>query len=91
MFIHTVHLLQSLPAIKELAVADILHKLIEMEGGHGQPIALHNNRHVTCWAFEDMLGTASAESAHSKPPGSSSTASWLNLNVLIHIVFQLKC
>ena len=39
-FIHVVHLLQILEELPSLPVRDILQKLLEMEGGQGQPSSL---------------------------------------------------
>ncbi|XP_063951694.1 probable E3 ubiquitin-protein ligase HECTD4 [Lytechinus pictus] len=56
-FIHTTHLLQQLaPSIGPLPIADILQRLLRLEGGPGSPSYLHGSRHVVCWGFEDMLG-----------------------------------
>lgn len=54
-FIHTIHLLQSLSDLQSLPVSDILVKLLETEGGQGPPPGLSGNKHVLCWALEDML------------------------------------
>lgn len=62
-FIHTVHLLQSLPDLGSLHVADILHKLVEMEGGQGQPTSVLGSKHVLCWGLEDMLSATDKSSA----------------------------
>ena len=34
--IHTVHLLQRVEGLGTLPVADLLHKLVDMDGGQGQ-------------------------------------------------------
>lgn len=70
MFIHAVHLLQKLTDIKSIPVGDILHKLLEMEGGQGQPTGLLGSKHVVCWGFEDMLTGAEKEA-----PSSAATTS----------------
>ena len=54
-FIHTVHLLQKLSDIETLPVADILNKLLLMDGGPGQPSAVLGSKHIVCWGFEDLL------------------------------------
>ncbi|XP_071497133.1 probable E3 ubiquitin-protein ligase HECTD4 [Diadema antillarum] len=63
--IHTTHLLQQLgsaqgssqgPSLGPLPVADILQRLLRLEGGPGSPSYLHGSCHVVCWGFEDMLG-----------------------------------
>ncbi|XP_077996372.1 putative E3 ubiquitin-protein ligase HECTD4 [Glandiceps talaboti] len=58
-FIHTVHLLQKLlTALPNLPVADVLYKLLQLEGGSGIPSSLMGSKHVVCWGFEDMLSDA---------------------------------
>ncbi|XP_025090246.1 probable E3 ubiquitin-protein ligase HECTD4 isoform X2 [Pomacea canaliculata] len=58
-FIHTVHLLQGLTDLQSLPVADVLHRLLETEGGQGQPSALLGSKHLISWGFEDQLSLAS--------------------------------
>ena len=36
-------------------VADLLSRLLLMEGGQGQPSCFLGNKHVLCWGYEDML------------------------------------
>ncbi|XP_077866440.1 putative E3 ubiquitin-protein ligase HECTD4 [Saccoglossus kowalevskii] len=58
-FIHTVHLLQKLESsIESLPVGDVLHQLLQLEGGQGMPSSLVGSKHVVCWGFEDMLSDA---------------------------------
>ncbi|KAK7506010.1 hypothetical protein BaRGS_00002732 [Batillaria attramentaria] len=57
-FIHTVHLLQGLSDLKSLPVADILCRLLETEGGQGQPSAVLGSKHLISWGFEDQLAVS---------------------------------
>ncbi|XP_013380029.1 probable E3 ubiquitin-protein ligase HECTD4 isoform X2 [Lingula anatina] len=57
-FIHTIHLLQNLSPLGYLPVADILQKLLSVEGGQAQPSAVLGSKHIVCWGVEDMLGTS---------------------------------
>ncbi|XP_038054835.1 probable E3 ubiquitin-protein ligase HECTD4 isoform X2 [Patiria miniata] len=60
--IHTVHLLQQLQAsLESLPVADILHKLLRLEGGPGCTSSLLGSKHMVCWGFEDMLSEGSKD------------------------------
>lgn len=62
-FIHTVHLLQKTVDLKRLPVADILLRLLETEGGPGQPTAILGTKHVLCWGFEELLNHTTEEPA----------------------------
>lgn len=53
------HLLQGLTDLQSLPVADVLHRLLETEGGQGQPSALLGSKHLIGWGFEDQLSLAS--------------------------------
>ncbi|XP_016414650.1 probable E3 ubiquitin-protein ligase HECTD4 [Sinocyclocheilus rhinocerous] len=67
-FIHTVHLLQKQTDLGQLPVADVLHRLLLLEGGPGSPSCLLGAKHSVSWGFEDMLPTpeSSAAGAESK-------------------------
>ncbi|XP_077165132.1 putative E3 ubiquitin-protein ligase HECTD4 isoform X4 [Paroedura picta] len=54
-FVHTVHLLQKQSDLGSLPVADVLHRLLLLEGGPGSPSCLLGGKHVVSWGFEDML------------------------------------
>uniref|UniRef100_A0A8C7DPU3 HECT domain E3 ubiquitin protein ligase 4 n=1 Tax=Oncorhynchus kisutch TaxID=8019 RepID=A0A8C7DPU3_ONCKI len=56
-FIHTVHLLQKQTDLGQLPVADVLYKLLVLEGGPGSPSCLLGGKHSVSWGFEDMLPT----------------------------------
>lgn len=60
-FIHTVHLLQTLPDLQSLPVSDVLGRLLDTEGGQGPPPGLTGSKHVLCWAIEDLLNSAEKE------------------------------
>ncbi|XP_055958013.1 probable E3 ubiquitin-protein ligase HECTD4 [Patella vulgata] len=62
-FIHAADLLQQLPDLQTLPVADILSGLLDTRGGIGQPSTLLGNKHAVSWGFEDMLNVISE-----KPP-----------------------
>ena len=49
------HLLQKLSDIETLPVADILNRLLLLDGGQGQPSAILGSKHIVCWGFEDLL------------------------------------
>ncbi|XP_071790886.1 probable E3 ubiquitin-protein ligase HECTD4 isoform X2 [Asterias amurensis] len=54
--IHTIHLLQRHEGnLGSLPVADILHKLLRLEGGPGCTSSLLGSKHMVCWGFEDLL------------------------------------
>ena len=36
-------------------MADVLNKLLLMDGGQGQPSAVLGSKHIVCWGFEDLL------------------------------------
>ena len=36
-------------------MADIVHKLLKLEGGPGCTSSLLGSKHIVCWGFEDML------------------------------------
>ncbi|XP_056457694.1 probable E3 ubiquitin-protein ligase HECTD4 isoform X1 [Gadus chalcogrammus] len=67
-FIHTVHLLQKQTDLGQLPVADVLYRLLVLEGGPGSPSCLLGGKHSVSWGFEDMLPTpdSSAGAAESK-------------------------
>ncbi|XP_066465637.1 probable E3 ubiquitin-protein ligase HECTD4 [Tiliqua scincoides] len=54
-FVHTVHLLQKQTELGSLPVADVLHRLLLLEGGPGSPSCLLGGKHMVSWGFEDML------------------------------------
>ncbi|XP_046872567.1 probable E3 ubiquitin-protein ligase HECTD4 isoform X1 [Hypomesus transpacificus] len=54
-FIHTVHLLQKQSDLGQLPVADVLYRLLVLEGGPGSPSCLLGGKHSVSWGFEDML------------------------------------
>ncbi|KAG9487790.1 hypothetical protein GDO78_007527 [Eleutherodactylus coqui] len=54
-FIHTVHLLQKQTDLGSLPVADVLYRLLLLEGGPGSPSCLLGSKHIVSWGFEDML------------------------------------
>ncbi|KAL8180059.1 UNVERIFIED_CONTAM: putative E3 ubiquitin-protein ligase HTD4, partial [Gekko kuhli] len=54
-FVHTVHLLQKQSDLGSLPVADVLYRLLLLEGGPGSPSCLLGGKHVVSWGFEDML------------------------------------
>lgn len=56
-FIHTIYLLQKLPELGSLAVANTLNKLLALQGGFGYPSALLGSKHILCWSFEDLLNS----------------------------------
>ncbi|XP_026795565.1 probable E3 ubiquitin-protein ligase HECTD4 isoform X2 [Pangasianodon hypophthalmus] len=62
-FIHTVHLLQKQTDLGQLPVADVLYRLILLEGGPGSPSCLLGGKHNVSWGFEDMLPTPDCSAA----------------------------
>ncbi|XP_041436316.1 probable E3 ubiquitin-protein ligase HECTD4 isoform X3 [Xenopus laevis] len=54
-FIHTVHLLQKQTDLGSLPVADVLYRLLLLEGGPGSPSCLLGSKHIVSWGFENML------------------------------------
>uniref|UniRef100_A0A6Q2ZID3 HECT domain-containing protein n=1 Tax=Esox lucius TaxID=8010 RepID=A0A6Q2ZID3_ESOLU len=56
-FIHTIHLLQKQTDLGQLPVADVLYRLLVLEGGPGSPSCLLGGKHSVSWGFEDMLPT----------------------------------
>ncbi|XP_053555727.1 probable E3 ubiquitin-protein ligase HECTD4 [Bombina bombina] len=54
-FVHTVHLLQKQTDLGSLPVADVLYRLLLLEGGPGSPSCLLGSKHIVTWGFEDML------------------------------------
>ncbi|KAJ7994262.1 hypothetical protein DPEC_G00264060 [Dallia pectoralis] len=56
-FIHTIHLLQKQSDLGQLPVADVLYRLLVLEGGPGSPSCLLGGKHSVSWGFEDMLPT----------------------------------
>ena len=73
-FIHTVHLLQGLGTLQDLPVGDIIKKLLEMEGGQGQPSSVVGSKHILCWGFEDMLQYAEKEVPANRAQGSNNAS-----------------
>ncbi|KAK3084084.1 hypothetical protein FSP39_007865 [Pinctada imbricata] len=65
-FIHVVNLLQTLPDLKTLNVNDVLSKLLDTEGGHGQLTSILGAKHVLCWGMDDMLGGQEKETTDNK-------------------------
>ncbi|XP_077691411.1 putative E3 ubiquitin-protein ligase HECTD4 isoform X3 [Eretmochelys imbricata] len=64
-FVHTVHLLQKQTDLGSLPVADILYRLLLLEGGPGSPSCLLGGKHMVSWGFEDMLPAPDANSGSS--------------------------
>lgn len=62
-FIHTVHLLQKQTDLGQLPVADVLYRLLLLEGGPGSPSCLLGGKHSVSWGFEDMLPTPESSPA----------------------------
>ncbi|XP_062590799.1 probable E3 ubiquitin-protein ligase HECTD4 isoform X2 [Saccostrea cucullata] len=60
-FTHAVHLLQNLPNLDTLQISDVLAKLLDTEGGPGQPTSILGSKHILCWGFEDLLSTPEKE------------------------------
>uniref|UniRef100_A0A8C0ALS7 HECT domain E3 ubiquitin protein ligase 4 n=1 Tax=Bos mutus grunniens TaxID=30521 RepID=A0A8C0ALS7_BOSMU len=54
-FVHTVHLLQKQTDVGSLPVADVLYRLLLLEGGPGSPSCLLGGKHIVSWGYEDML------------------------------------
>ncbi|XP_012586383.1 PREDICTED: probable E3 ubiquitin-protein ligase HECTD4 isoform X1 [Condylura cristata] len=65
-FVHTVHLLQKQTDLGSLPVADVLYRLLLLEGGPGSPSCLLGGKHIVSWGYEDMLP------APDSSPGSNS-------------------
>ncbi|XP_064424272.1 probable E3 ubiquitin-protein ligase HECTD4 [Latimeria chalumnae] len=61
--IHTVHLLQKQTDLGSLSVADVLHRLLLLEGGPGSPSCLLGGKHMVSWGFEDMLPAPESNSS----------------------------
>nr|KAG5713128.1 hypothetical protein BaRGS_007655 [Batillaria attramentaria] len=51
-------LVPGLSDLKSLPVADILCRLLETEGGQGQPSAVLGSKHLISWGFEDQLAVS---------------------------------
>uniref|UniRef100_A0A8C9FMB8 HECT domain E3 ubiquitin protein ligase 4 n=1 Tax=Pavo cristatus TaxID=9049 RepID=A0A8C9FMB8_PAVCR len=64
-FVHTVHLLQKQTDLGTLPVADVLYRLLLLEGGPGSPSCLLGGKHIVSWGFEDMLPAPDANSSSS--------------------------
>ncbi|XP_068767528.1 probable E3 ubiquitin-protein ligase HECTD4 isoform X1 [Struthio camelus] len=64
-FVHTVHLLQKQTDLGSLPVADVLYRLLLLEGGPGSPSCLLGGKHIVSWGFEDMLPAPDASSSSS--------------------------
>ncbi|XP_036454105.1 probable E3 ubiquitin-protein ligase HECTD4 isoform X4 [Colossoma macropomum] len=62
-FIHTVHLLQKQTDLGQLPVADVLYRLLLLEGGPGSPSCLLGGKHIVSWGFEDMLPAPDSSAA----------------------------
>ncbi|TRY90504.1 hypothetical protein DNTS_002641, partial [Danionella cerebrum] len=62
-FIHTVHLLQKQTDLGQLPVADVLYRLLLLEGGPGSPSCLLGGKHIVSWGFEDMLPAPESNAA----------------------------
>ncbi|XP_048853239.1 probable E3 ubiquitin-protein ligase HECTD4 isoform X2 [Brienomyrus brachyistius] len=65
-FIHTVHLLQKQTDLGQLPVADVLYRLLLLEGGPGSPSCLLGSKHSVSWGFEDMLPAPDSTAAGSE-------------------------
>ncbi|TSW08319.1 putative E3 ubiquitin-protein ligase HECTD4 [Bagarius yarrelli] len=65
-FIHTVYLLQKQTDLKQLPVADVLYRLLLLEGGPGSPSCLLGGKHNVSWGFEDMLPTPDSSVAETE-------------------------
>lgn len=61
-FIHTVHLLQQLPHIPPLPVADVMTGMLDYENGQAQVSAFLGSKYVHSWGFDDLLGSPTSES-----------------------------
>nr|XP_015221532.1 PREDICTED: probable E3 ubiquitin-protein ligase HECTD4 [Lepisosteus oculatus] len=61
--IHTVHLLQKQTDLGRLPVADVLYRLLLLEGGPGSPSCLLGGKHIVSWGFEDMLPAPDSSAA----------------------------
>ncbi|XP_032561468.1 probable E3 ubiquitin-protein ligase HECTD4 [Chiroxiphia lanceolata] len=64
-FVHTVHLLQKQTELGSLPVADVLYRLLLLEGGPGSPSCLLGGKHIVSWGFEDMLPAPDANTGSS--------------------------
>ncbi|XP_069475595.1 probable E3 ubiquitin-protein ligase HECTD4 isoform X3 [Ambystoma mexicanum] len=64
-FVHTVHLLQKQNDLGSLPVADVLYRLLLLEGGPGSPSCLLGSKHIVSWGFEDMLPAPDSNSGSS--------------------------
>ena len=45
-------------------MADILTRLLETEGGPGQPSAVLGSKHLISWGFEDQLSLSASNTEH---------------------------
>ncbi|OXB84892.1 UNVERIFIED_CONTAM: hypothetical protein H355_016014, partial [Colinus virginianus] len=68
-FVHTVHLLQKQTDLGTLPVADVLYRLLLLEGGPGSPSCLLGGKHIVSWGFEDMLPAPDASSSSGENKG----------------------
>ena len=59
-------------------VADLLSRLLQMEGGQGQPSCFLGNKHVLCWGYEDML-SAMEKDRIAKGVGDHERGGWAHL------------
>ncbi|XP_058136974.1 probable E3 ubiquitin-protein ligase HECTD4 isoform X6 [Dasypus novemcinctus] len=64
-FVHTVHLLQKQTDLGSLPVADVLYRLLLLEGGPGSPSCLLGGKHIVSWGYEDMLPAPDSNTASS--------------------------
>ena len=77
--------------MKSVPVADILYKLLEMDGGPGQPSAILGSKHIVCWGFEDLLTSAENKEASNtgsapQPPADKDKGSYLVLHFQVIFV-----
>uniref|UniRef100_A0A8C3FG01 HECT domain E3 ubiquitin protein ligase 4 n=1 Tax=Chrysemys picta bellii TaxID=8478 RepID=A0A8C3FG01_CHRPI len=78
-FVHTVHLLQKQTDLGSLPVADVLYRLLLLEGGPGSPSCLLGGKHMVSWGFEDMLPAPDANSGSNADLGRCLAADGLYL------------
>lgn len=57
------HLLQQLPEIPPLPVADVLSSMLDNEGGQGQISSFLGSKYIHSWGVDDLLGSPSTDSA----------------------------
>ena len=56
-----------------MSLANVISKLIEMEGGQGPPTAILGNKHLLCWGFEDQMSGIEKDAVN-PPPGAAPPA-----------------